>query len=458
MRYLTVDIGSTYTKLVAIDAHRIEVLATSASFTTISDDVTIGFNKALAILEGKIGKFNYDRLLCCSSAAGGLKMVALGLVPSLTAKAARMAASSAGAKVVKTYSFEITEEEAREIERIAPDLVLLSGGTDGGNKEIIVSNATKLAKLKGNFSIIIAGNKSANDEITSVLKESDKEWILTQNVMPEFNKLNIEPAKECIRKLFIQRIVEAKGLSKIANMSGYDIIPTPLAVMQGCSLLSKGTEKQSGLGDLIAVDLGGATTDFYSMANGEPTAENMIFRGLPEPFEKRSVEGDLGMRYSIESLIEECGIGYLTKEAGVSEKALLAWKEKCIANPDVIAVKGEESEKIENALAKGAVKIAAERHCGYIESVYTPMGQVFMINGKDLSNIQLVIGIGGAIINSPDPAFILDGVKKGRTEFSYAKPINPSYKIDAKYILSAMGLLAAHAPEAALTIMKREIL
>ena len=95
MKFLTADIGSTYTKLAAIDSATREILATSASFTTISTDVTKGFYNALEILENKIGKFDYDKLLCCSSAAGGLKMVALGLVPSLTAKAAKMAASSA---------------------------------------------------------------------------------------------------------------------------------------------------------------------------------------------------------------------------------------------------------------------------------------------------------------------------------------------------------------------------
>ena len=109
MKYLTVDFGSTYTKLSAIDADRGCVVATAAAFTTIDTDVRVGFRNALARLEESLGEpFAYDELLCCSSAAGGLKMVALGLVPELTSKAARLAASSAGAKVVKTYAFEIS--------------------------------------------------------------------------------------------------------------------------------------------------------------------------------------------------------------------------------------------------------------------------------------------------------------------------------------------------------------
>ena len=105
MKYLTADFGSTYTKLTAIDASAAEIMGTSTAFTTIDTDVLEGYNIAFQQLEDKIGSFKYDQLLCCSSAAGGLKMVALGLVPELTAKAAKMAASSAGAKVVKTYAF-----------------------------------------------------------------------------------------------------------------------------------------------------------------------------------------------------------------------------------------------------------------------------------------------------------------------------------------------------------------
>ena len=106
MNLLTAVIGSTYTKLTAIDTIRKKIIATSAALTTIETDVLEGFMSAYAKLKQLIGEFEYDEMLCCSSAAGGLKMVALGLVPELTAKAAKLAAASAGAKVVKTYAFE----------------------------------------------------------------------------------------------------------------------------------------------------------------------------------------------------------------------------------------------------------------------------------------------------------------------------------------------------------------
>ena len=169
MKYLTIDFGSTYTKLTAIDGNQAEILGTASSFTTIETDVMVGFNKALQKLESKIGEFKYDKLLCCSSAAGGLKMVALGLVPELTAKAAKMAAASAGAKVVKTYAYEISKFEQDEIAQIKPDLVLLCGGTDGGNKEVIIANAKRLAQIPEKFAVIVAGNKSASYDLEEVL-------------------------------------------------------------------------------------------------------------------------------------------------------------------------------------------------------------------------------------------------------------------------------------------------
>ena len=457
MKYLTADFGSTFTKLTAIDTRLGRVVGTSTAFTTIETNVLTGFYNALAKLENEIGTFAYDKLLCCSSAAGGLKMVALGLVPELTAKASRMAATSAGAKVVKTYSFEISQEEQDEIYQINPDLVLLCGGTDGGNKEVIIANAKRLCTIGRNFAIIAAGNKSASDELKAIFAGSDKNWAITQNVMPEFNKINIEPAKQKIKELFINRIVDAKGLSQVRAMSEYEIIPTPLAVFHGCELLSKGTKTQSGIGDLMAVDIGGATTDVYSMAAGTPTLENVMIKGLPEPFGKRTVEGDLGMRYSLSSLIDQLDLESLADEYSIPQEKISNWIEKCTKNPDTLSENDSEEELIEEILAKNAIRIAVERHCGNLETAYTPFGEMFVLTGKNLSQIPNVIGIGGAIINSRHPDFILSGAAKTNTsDKMIAKPISPNYLIDKRYIFASMGLLSLIDPDMALTIIKNE--
>lgn len=458
MKYLTVDFGSTYTKLSAIDADRGCVVATAAAFTTIDTDVRVGFRNALAQLEESLGEpFAYDELLCCSSAAGGLKMVALGLVPELTSKAARLAASSAGAKVVKTYAFEISKQEQDEIYRIDPDLVLLCGGTDGGNKEVIVANARRLCAIDRNFSVIVAGNKSASYELEEVFAASNKNYVITDNVMPEFNRLNIAPAKEKIKELFISRIIEAKGLTRVQEMTPHRIIPTPLAVMNGCELFSKGTRKEPGVGDLLAIDIGGATTDVYSMTDGKPTIDGAVTKGLPEPYAKRTVEGDLGMRYSLSSLADELDLDAVADAAAAGRDQVEAWVHRCTEHPDTLAESGSVEQRIEEELARGAIRLAVERHCGVYQTVYTPCGQLFALTGKDLADVAYVVGIGGAIIHSEHPDYILEGSKADASDFTYAKPQHPSYKLDRRYIFASMGLLSAVNPELALRIMKEEI-
>ena len=457
MKYLTADFGSTYTKLTAIDATKAEIIGTSAAFTTIDTDVMEGYNLALQRLEEEIGEFKYDQLLCCSSAAGGLKMVALGLVPELTAKAARMAASSAGAKVVKTYAFEISKAEQNEICAIDPDLVLLCGGTDGGNKEVIISNARKLCDIDRDFSTIVAGNKSASDEVEEVFSESGKDFVITENVMPEFNKLNIEPAKQKIKELFISKIIDAKGLNKVQSMTSFEIIPTPLAVLNGCELLSKGTDATEGIGDLMAVDIGGATTDVYSISAGTPTFENVMIKGLPEPYNKRTVEGDLGMRYSLTPLADQTDLNALSSEIGVDVDNILEWIETCKKFPNTLADKNSDNQKIEEGLAKSALKIAVERHTGKVESTFTPFGEMYIVTGKDLSEVGSVVGIGGVLVNAANADDVLEGAKADNQNLMSLKPKQPKYLLDKKYIFGSMGLLSAIDAELALTIMKKEI-
>ena len=459
MHYLTVDFGSTYTKLTLIDVAKAEIVATASAFTTITTDVLEGFNNAWQKILAQHPDAHYDRLLSCSSAAGGLKMVALGLVPSLTSKAAKMAASSAGAKVVKTYAYEISHAEQEEIYEINPDLVLLCGGTDGGNKEVILANARRLAEIDRPFAIIAAGNKSASYDLEEIFAQCDKKCVVTENVMPEFGQINILPARQCIMDLFISRIIDAKGLGEVQKRAELEIIPTPFAVLKACELLSKGIdEEHPGWGDLMAVDLGGATTDIYSMTDGAPSMDNVLIKGIPEPYSKRTVEGDLGMRYSLKALEDETDVKALARAYGVTPEAIVDWVERCAASPDTVAEPGSQEQVIEEALAYSAVDIAVERHSGVLSKVYTPIGEMFTLVGKDLTQVPRLIGIGGALINSSDPARILSGSRFNPQRYEYAKPKEPHFYLDKRYIIASMGLLSQVAPEVALTILQREVL
>lgn len=442
MNYLTVDVGSTYTKLTAIDARRRVILGTAQAFTTIESDVMQGFEQALSLLreQAECRDFRWDEMLVCSSAAGGLKMVALGLVPDLTAKAARTAASNAGAKVVKTYAYEISGSEQQEIYDINPDLVLLCGGIDGGNRNVITANARHLAAIDRPLTIIVAGNKSATDQISEIFSRAGKSFVITENVMPQFNQLNIEPARDAIRRLFIAHIIEAKGLNRLQAMASRKIIPTPLAVLQACELLSRGTAEQRGWGDLMAVDIGGATTDVYSMAAGLPTTENTMLKGLPEPWAKRTVEGDLGMRYSLRHVYEQLPPAMPAEQEHRAK--VEQWVKLCTEQPSTLALPDSPEESIEEYLGEQAVAMAVERHAGHIADVYTPLGLMHTLEGKDLMAVPTVIGIGGVIRNSRHPRNILRGCCYDPTRMSSTRPLNPRFMLDAKYIFASMGLLS----------------
>jgi len=429
---LAVDFGSTFTKVTAVSDTKI--VGTAKAFTTIQTDIRDGLDIALMELHRQTGPLEYSHRFAASSAGGGLKMVALGLVPALTAKAASMAACNAGAKVVKTFSYELSDAEAQEIYDINPDLILLSGGTDGGNKEVILHNAKILANIGRDFCVIIAGNKSAASDAAKIL---GKNAVVCGNVMPEFNKLDILPAKDAIRTIFMEKIVEAKGLGEIAKTFSAPIIPTPLAVFEGAQLLSE------SLGSILVVDVGGATTDVYSMCDGTPTIPNVVQKGLPEPFAKRSVEGDLGMRYSMDALVE-------------GDKDLETYQVKCIANPSYIPPPHSSDVMLDEKIAGIAVDIAVERHSGRLEQFFTPYGESFCQIGKDLTKIKYVIGLGGSIIYSKNSQNILSNAIQNKNDF--LKPTNPRFLIDKEYIFSAMGLLSRYKKSLALKILKKEMM
>ena len=227
---LLIDFGSTYTKVTAVDVEGESVLGTAQSFTTIQTDINEGLHNALAILEEKTGKLSFTETYACSSAAGGLRMVTSGLVPELTGEAAKMASLGAGAKVVGIYAFQLTEDDLEEIARLKPDIFLLVGGTDGGNTECILHNAKMLASMKPEFPIVVAGNRTASRECQRILEGC--EVYVCPNVMPKFGVLKIEETQKQIRQIFLNRIVQAKGLSVAAELLDDIMMPTPSAVLQ----------------------------------------------------------------------------------------------------------------------------------------------------------------------------------------------------------------------------------
>ncbi len=452
---LLIDFGSTYTKLTAVDVEGEKVLSTAQSYTTVQTDINDGLRKGLLLLEEKTGKLDFAETYACSSAAGGLRMVTSGLVPELTSEAAKLASLGAGAKVVGLYSFQLTEDDLEDIARLQPDIFLLVGGTDGGNTANILHNARMLAQMEPTFPVVIAGNRTAARECQRIL--SDFQTFICPNVMPKFGTLNIEPTQKQIREIFLNRIIHAKGLSQAAELLSDIMMPTPSAVLAAMELLSEGCEGERGIGDLIAVDVGGATTDVYSIADGMPEAANTVYKGLMEPFSKRTVEGDIGMRYSVKGILEAAGPERIAKLAGIRPKRaeeLVAWLRE---HTDSVPDGNEELESLDHALASMAVETAVARHAGTMEETYTMMGLTYVQSGKDLRHVKQVIVTGGSLIHTKKTAQIARHALYSPAQPMSLRPKAADIWVDRTYILAAMGLLSHHYPQVALRIMKKEL-
>ena len=452
---LLIDFGSTYTKLTAVDVDAEEILGTAQAFTTVETDINDGLRKGLLALEEKIGRLEYEATYACSSAAGGLRMVTSGLVPELTGEAAKLASLGAGAKVVGVYAFQLTEDDLDDIRASAPDIFLLVGGTDGGNTECILHNAKMIASMNPTFPIIIAGNRTAARECERIL--AGHEIYVCPNVMPKFGSLNIEPTQKKIREIFLGRIVEAKGLSKASELLSDIMMPTPSAVLTATELLAKGYGDELGIGDLIAVDVGGATTDIYSIADGMPEHMNTVYKGLPEPFAKRTVEGDIGMRYSVMGIVEAAGLQRVAALSGLSEERVTALIGELISDKEKVPNGDPELISLDFALASLAIEEAVTRHAGTIYETYTMMGQTFVQEGKNLTRVKKIVVTGGSLIHTERTREIASSALYSPTRPNSLRPKEAEILVDRKYILAAMGLLSTHYPEVAIRIMKKEL-
>lgn len=455
-KYLLIDIGSTFTKLTAVDTEIGDIIATASHTTTVEEDVSIGYRNALAELNKKCGSdLKFDRIEACSSAAGGLKMCAIGLVEEMTVEAAKRVCLGAGAKVDLVFAHHLTKDEVEQIIAAKIDIILLAGGADGGNSECVLFNAELLGKMGVKIPIVYAGNKSCQDEIQDLFCQYRMDGSICENVMPKINQLNIEDARNHIRELFLKKIIVAKGIKRIESEIDEVVFPTPEAVLRAADLLSRGYLDESGLNDIVLVDIGGATTDLYSICETTKRSD-VVVSGMEEPFAKRTVEGDLGMRYSAMGVLKG-----LSKEAilkinhaqGIDLEKEAELRTKAIT----MVPKTTEETRIDQLIAGMCTDRAMSRHTGKMEEVYSPLGMVFHQTGKDLTDVSYIIGTGGPIIHSSNPKGILKQATQIHGITQELRPRAPEYMVDRDYLLSAMGLLARIDPILALRIMKKHL-
>ena len=457
--YLFVDFGSTFTKLTLVDITKEEIIATAKAYTTVAENVIIGYNNAINELKGKVKNFNEINIvktLACSSAAGGLKIISIGLVPDLTAEAAKRAALGAGARVIGNYAFKLNNSEFLEIKRSVADMILLAGGTDGGNEETILHNAQGLVDVGIDIPIVVAGNKTAYDKIEEIFKDKVI-YHMTENVMPKINVINVDPDREAIREIFMNNITKAKGMDSVENDISKVIMPTPQAVLKAAEALGEGTVNEEGVGEIMIIDIGGATTDVHTIGKGDPTKPGVFLSGLEEPMAKRTVEGDLGMRYSAMSVYEASGRRMLEQYLDCSNIDIEKEYSKRYENTSFVSTE-EKDIKFDEAMAKICVDLSVKRHAGVVEPVYSPLGVVYSQRGKDLTDFKTIIGTGGILVNSKNPDEILSASKFKPEDLNSLKPRFPKFYTDKTYILSAMGLLSTVDKDMSIRIMKKYIM
>jgi uncharacterized protein (TIGR01319 family) len=460
-RALLIDFGSTFTKVRAVDLDEGVLLASAQAQSTVGTHIMEGLENALEAIRRAVpeaGAFDGWLKLASSSAAGGLRIVAVGLIQDLTAEAARRAALGAGGKIVATFANGLTARDATRIEELAPDLIVLAGGTDGGNQESLVGNGRALASSALVCPIILAGNRYVADEVGDELKAAGKNVVVVENVLPTLSTLNIDPCSRAIRDVFMERIVESKGLLEAEQFVEQILMPTPHAVLLGCQLLAEGSGSAPGMGELLCIDVGGATTDVYSIASGAPSSDKVSVHGLPEPYVKRTVEGDLGLRVNARSIVDAVGSEALGRDLGI-EASLVSERADSLGDNTETLPESEEDAAFDVALARSAVSVAARRHAGSIEIAYGPRGKFYVQTGKDLRPVKTLVGTGGIFASSPrsDADAALSAAAQASEEGGALLPETAARYVDADYVLYAAGLLSERAPEAAVRMLRASV-
>ena len=401
---LVAEIGSTTTVVNAfndIATPDPKFIGQGQAPTSVLDgDVRIGLKGAIDDLAMNLGtdKIEYDEMLATSSAAGGLKMTVHGLVFDMTARAAKEAALGAGAIIHQVTAGRLRRSDLKKIQEIKPNIILIAGGVDYGERDTAIYNAELISELGLDIPIIYAGNIENKEEIKLIFEEAHKSTRLyvVDNVYPKIDELNVEPTRKVIQDAFEDHIIHAPGMEHVRDMVNGPIIPTPGAVMECAKLLYE------YIGDLIVLDVGGATTDLHSVTKGSEEIERI--QVSPEPLAKRTVEGDLGVYVNMPNIVEVLGKDNLREELQIDIDKVMAEYKAIPKNPDEI--------KFVERLTLEAVIKAVERHAGKIRYVYGPSGRNTLAEGKDLSQVKYIIGTGGALTRLPNRVDIMKHIAR----------------------------------------------
>lgn len=445
---LVAEIGSTTTVVNAfngVNTDSPEFLGQGQSPTTVLDgDVTIGLSKAVESLKKNLNitDFKYDEFIATSSAAGGLKMTVHGLVFDMTAKAAKEAALGAGAITHMVTAGRLRQTDLKKIRDIKPNLILIAGGLDYGERDTALYNAELIKNMMLGIPVIYAGNCENHEEMKLIFEGYNSKLYIVENVYPKVDLLNVEPTRKVIQAAFEEHIVHAPGMTKVREMVKGPIIPTPGAVMEAAKLLKE------YLGDLMVIDVGGATTDVHSVTQDSDEISRILL--APEPEAKRTVEGDLGVYVNMKNVVERIGVDKLKEELGFDVEPLLM-NYKPI--PET-----ENEKKLVEKLAVEAVLTSVQRHAGTIRRLYgESSSKKSVAEGKDLTNVKYIIGTGGALTRLPGRIEIMKKIAENAKGTELYPPKEAKILVDNYYIMASLGVLSKRYPEAALMLMKKSM-
>jgi uncharacterized protein (TIGR01319 family) len=401
-----VDIGSTYTKAALVDVGTGALVATAQAPTTA--DVVDGVLAATAGFDGSV--------LACSSAGGGLRLAVVGYEELISAEAGHRAALSAGARVVHVAAGRLDDDALALLRKIDPDVVLLVGGTDGGEASVLRHNAAALAGMDWSVPVVLAGNAAVRDEVTAVLRDGGLPVHATDNVLPDIGRLAPEPARTAIREVFLEHVIGGERLSTDPRLRQWVRAVTPDAVLEGVSVLA-GLRSSAEVPGVVVLDVGGATTDVYCVPDPDAEQATLGREAVGVPARRRTVEGDLGVVSSVDDL----------------RAAALA--EGLAPGDDPLS------------LGEAAATVALRRHLR-AEAAYGP-------GGAGARGVGLVV-LSGGVFRHADPVAVDGVVARLAADRGGAGSVlsGTSVVVDRRYVLAAAGLLAAEHPDAAAGLLR----
>ncbi|MFD0559274.1 uncharacterized protein (TIGR01319 family) [Stackebrandtia endophytica] len=453
---LCADVGSTYTKVAAIGPDG-TLLAAASHHTTADTDVLDGLSAACDAATAQLpADVEVGELRVCSSAGGGLRLAVIGNEPLVTATAAHRAGLSAGARVVHIAAGVIGTAELSDLARSRPDVILLAGGTDGGDETVVRDHATVLARgfaedPRLRVPVVVAANNAAAGDIVTQLTAAGGVAQQVDNVLPIIGTLQPGPARTALREVFLRHVIAGKRLSSSSRFETMVRAATPDAVLAGVELLADGSGGADAVADLVVVDVGGATTDVYSVLTPDAELTGPRREVAGTAWRSRTVEGDLGLRHTAAGILAAAVDEQLiTREFEAELAPAVAWR---TGRPDWLPDSPQETA-IDLRLTELAIMIALRRHARG-ERLGGPQSP--LRGGKDLRAVRLIVGSGGVLRNHPEAVSVLRSATAADTAGGYPLPEDPTAVIDVSYVLAAAGLLADEHPRIALDLLKRNL-